>query len=73
MAEKTIEFHTWKTPNGRKVAIGKLLSSKLLMVAALEEMGLPHKAIAVDINAGDQKKPEFLQVNPNGKIPALGN
>jgi len=59
MAEKTIEFYTWKTPNGRKIAI------------ALEEMGLPHKTIPIDINAGDQKKPEFLQVNPNGKIPAL--
>jgi GST-like protein len=54
-----IEFHTWTTPNGYKVAI------------ALEELGLPYKAIPVNIGRGEQFKPEFLAISPNNKIPAI--
>jgi GSH-dependent disulfide-bond oxidoreductase len=54
-----IEVWTWATPNGHKVHI------------ALEELGLPHKVIPVNIGAGDQFKPEFLKINPNHRIPAI--
>ena len=37
----------------------------------LEECGLPYRAHAVDIGAGDQFKPEFLAISPNNKIPAI--
>ncbi len=37
----------------------------------LEEIGLPYEAHLVDFNKDDQKTPEFLSLNPNGKIPAI--
>jgi GST-like protein len=54
-----IDLYTWTTPNGRKVSI------------MLEEVGLPYRAIPVDINANEQLKPEFLALSPNNKIPAI--
>ena len=54
-----IEVYSWATPNGHKVHI------------MLEECGLPYKAIAVNIGAGEQFAPEFLAISPNNKIPAL--
>ena len=54
-----IEVYSWATPNGHKVHI------------MLEECGLPYRATAVDIGAGDQFKPEFLAISPNNKIPAI--
>jgi glutathione S-transferase len=54
-----IDLYTWTTPNGRKVSI------------ALEEMGLPYEAQAVDLKAGVQKQPWFVAINPNGRIPAI--
>ncbi|MDP1900447.1 MAG: glutathione binding-like protein [Rubrivivax sp.] len=54
-----IEVYSWATPNGHKVHI------------MLEECGLPYRAHAVDIGAGDQFKPEFLAISPNNKIPAI--
>jgi GSH-dependent disulfide-bond oxidoreductase len=54
-----IEVYSWPTPNGHKVHI------------MLEECGLPYRAHAVDIGAGDQFKPEFLAISPNNKIPAI--
>jgi GSH-dependent disulfide-bond oxidoreductase len=54
-----IEVFSWATPNGHKVHI------------MLEECGLPYRAVAVDIGAGDQFKPEFLRISPNNKIPAI--
>ena len=46
-------------PNPNKVAL------------FLEETGLPCELIPVDTRRGDQFKPEFLKVNPNGKVPAI--
>lgn len=57
--DSAIQLYSFPTPNGVKVAI------------ALEELGLPYEAHLVDIGANDQKTPEFLSLNPNGKIPAL--
>jgi GST-like protein len=37
----------------------------------LEEAGLPYEAVPVDMRKGDQFTPEYLAINPNGKVPAL--
>lgn len=37
----------------------------------LEEIGLPYEVHLVDFGKDDQKTPEFLSLNPNGKIPAI--
>ena len=54
-----IELYTAATPNGWKASV------------ALEEMQIPYNLHALDLMEGDQKKPEFLQINPNGRIPAI--
>ncbi|MEW7866167.1 glutathione S-transferase family protein [Aeromonas diversa] len=54
-----IEFYTAATPNGHKVAI------------ALEEMGIDYRVHPLDLSKLDQKQPEFLAINPNGRIPAI--
>ncbi|MDC3957256.1 glutathione S-transferase family protein [Polyangium jinanense] len=38
---------------------------------ALEELGIPYEKFKLDLAAGDQKKPEYLALNPNGKVPLL--
>jgi GST-like protein len=38
---------------------------------SLEELGIPYEKVKLDLRAGDQKKPEFLALNPNGKVPTL--
>jgi glutathione S-transferase len=37
----------------------------------LEESGLPYERVLTDISTGAQKSPEFLKINPMGKVPAL--
>lgn len=37
----------------------------------LEEIGVPYELIRLDLWAGDQKKPEYLALNPNGTVPTL--
>jgi GST-like protein len=54
-----LQLYSLPTPNGVKVSI------------MLEEIGLPYEAHAVDFGKDDQKTPEFLSLNPNGKIPAI--
>jgi len=54
-----IDFYTWKTPNGQKIAI------------MLEEAGLPYKVHLVDLSKQEQFKARFLKINPNNKIPAI--
>ena len=54
-----IDFYTWATPNGRKVAI------------MLEACGLPYAVHRIDIGKNEQFAPEFQTINPNGKIPAI--
>ncbi len=54
-----IDLYTATTPNGRKVSI------------ALEELGLPYEVHAQNLKSLDQKRPEFLKINPNGRIPAI--
>jgi GST-like protein len=59
MTEPVIDLYTAPTPNGHKVSI------------ALEEMGLPYALHRLSLAEDDQKKPDFLKINPNGKIPAI--
>ena len=37
----------------------------------LIELGEPHELRRLDLEAGDQKKPEYLRLNPNGMVPTL--
>jgi GST-like protein len=46
-------------------------SSASPVASALAELGVPHERITFDLAKGDQKKPEFLALNPNGKVPTL--
>src|SRR5688500_14794129 len=55
----TIDLYAWTTPNGYKISI------------MLEEVGLPYREIPIDIGVGDQFVPEFLEISPNNKIPAI--
>ena len=54
-----LQLYSLNTPNGVKVSI------------MLEETGLPYEPHLVDFARDDQKTPEFLSLNPNGKIPAI--
>ncbi|HKC44605.1 MAG TPA: glutathione S-transferase N-terminal domain-containing protein [Burkholderiales bacterium] len=54
-----IDLYTWPTPNGHKIHI------------MLEETGLPYTVHPIDIQAGDQFKPDFLKISPNNKMPAI--
>ena len=56
-----IDLYTWKTPNGRKVSI------------MLEECGLDYNTHPIEIGKGEQFTPQFLALNPNGKIPAIAD
>lgn len=54
-----IHLYTSQTPNGIKISI------------TLEELGLPYKFTNIEISKNTQKEPWFLEINPNGRIPAL--
>lgn len=54
-----LQLYSCPTPNGVKVSI------------MLEETGLPYEAHYVDIMNNETFEPEFLSLNPNGKIPAI--
>ncbi len=54
-----IDLYTWTTPNGRKISI------------MLEEVGLPYRAISIDITSGEQYAVEFVKISPGSKIPAI--
>lgn len=54
-----IELYTAPTPNGHKVSI------------ALEELALPYTVHVLNIMDGEQKKPDYLKLNPNGRIPTI--
>ena len=51
-----IDLYTSPTPNGHKIS------------CALEAMSLDYNAITVNLMEGEQHKPEFLEISPNGKI-----
>lgn len=54
-----IDFYFSPTPNGLKVRL------------LLEEAGLPYRIIPVRLSAGEQFASSFVEISPNGKIPAI--
>ena len=54
-----IDLYTSPTPNGWKAAM------------ALEELSLDYTVKNIDLAAGDQHKPYFLKMNPNGRNPVI--
>jgi GST-like protein len=54
-----IELYYWPTPNGHKITL------------FLEEAGLAYAIKRVDIGKGDQFAPEFLEISPNNRMPAI--
>jgi GSH-dependent disulfide-bond oxidoreductase len=54
-----IELYTATTPNGQKISI------------MLEEIAIDYTVYPINFSQGEQKQPEFLAINPNGKIPAI--
>jgi GST-like protein len=54
-----LQLYSLPTPNGVKVSI------------MLEEIGLPYEPHTIDIGRNETWTPEFLSLNPNGKIPAI--
>lgn len=54
-----IDLYTAATPNGHKVSI------------ALEELALPYQVHCLSFDKREQKAPDYLRINPNGRIPAI--
>jgi len=54
-----IELYSANTPNGKKISI------------MLEEIGYEYKVVDIDLNEGDQFKPEFKKISPFSKIPVI--
>ncbi|WP_440920501.1 glutathione S-transferase family protein [Candidatus Pelagibacter sp.] len=54
-----IELYSANTPNGKKISI------------MLEEIGYEYKVVHIDLNKGDQFKPEFKKISPFSKIPVI--
>lgn len=57
--QQPIELYFWPTSNGIKISI------------MLEECGLPYEVKPVNINRGEQFHPDFLNISPNNRIPAI--
>lgn len=68
-APAKLHLYTVGTPNGVKVSI--LLEELLLAYPDLANSKLSYDFSALSFQNVDQKKPEFLAINPNGRIPAL--
>ena len=54
-----IDLYYWTTPNGHKITM------------FLEEAGLAHRILPINIGQGDQFDPAFLRIAPNNRIPAI--
>jgi len=54
-----IDLYTAATPNGRKISI------------MLEEVGLDYAVHEINLGKKEQKRPAFLAMNPNGRIPVI--
>jgi len=47
------------------------MSTSNITEAILAELGTPCERVQLDISAGDTRKPDFLKINPNGRVPAI--
>ncbi|HTB74702.1 MAG TPA: glutathione S-transferase N-terminal domain-containing protein [Polyangiaceae bacterium] len=56
---RMLDLYTWRTPNGKKAPI------------LLAELGWPFELHLINLGQGEQRRTEYLAINPNGKIPAL--
>jgi GSH-dependent disulfide-bond oxidoreductase len=54
-----IDCYTWTTDNGYKPRM------------MLEETGLPHRIVPVNLRKQEQMSPEFMKISPGHKIPAI--
>ncbi len=54
-----LELHTASTPNGWKASV------------TLEELGLDYELRPINLMQDEQKDPQYLLINPNGRIPTL--
>ena len=54
-----IDLYYWTTPNGHKITM------------FLEETGLPHRIVPINISKGEQFAADFLKIAPNNRIPAM--
>src|SRR5262249_39289607 len=54
-----IDLYYWPTPNGHKITI------------FLEEAQLPYRIVPINIGRGEQFKPDFLEIAPNNRMPAI--
>ncbi|HUH87411.1 MAG TPA: glutathione binding-like protein [Pusillimonas sp.] len=54
-----IDLYYWTTPNGHKITM------------FLEEAELPYKVLPINIGKGEQFQPQFLEISPNNRIPAM--
>jgi GST-like protein len=54
-----IDLYTSETPNGWKISI------------TLEELGMPYTVHALALSKNEQKAPNYLKINPNGRIPTI--
>ena len=54
-----IDLYYWTTPNGHKITM------------FLEETGLPHRVVPINIGKGEQFAADFLKISPNNRIPAI--
>jgi GSH-dependent disulfide-bond oxidoreductase len=54
-----ITLYTWGTPNGNKIVI------------MLGELGMEYKLVPVNLGKGEQRRPDFVAISPNAKIPAI--
>ncbi|MCB1583804.1 MAG: glutathione S-transferase N-terminal domain-containing protein [Marinicella sp.] len=54
-----LKLYTAATPNGWKISV------------LLEELGIDYEVRPINLTANEQKSPEYLAINPNGRIPAI--
>ena len=55
----TLDLYAWNTSNGRKISI------------MLEELGVAYNVYLINIGKDEQFAPDFLNISPNNRIPAI--